>query len=1681
MYSAIRKTGRFFRKSLSLVLAFSMMISVCLVSGFSLTVSAATSLAGRTIYLDISSNSEWQGKIVTASFDSGSPVTFVSSGKENQLKAVVPSDVTSANTMTLKAYASDYPMELTKNLADGKYRIITKKYYSSSENKDRDYIYAYNSSTDRLTDWDNKPKMTAYGNYYYYDVDKAYEHCIFATSGTSQSADLDVVYDSNRVAYFDNTTFKTVSSAAANISTMSASQNLFYLDASGNISISKYSYDGTNISATTKTVYLYNKSWTYAYVTYDLSDAYQVTVPMTDVTNENDVTYFYASVPVDATFRFQPNLSNTIGASSNLKMQSDAQPLYIMDSASYWTTFDNLPTQSSRIPNTFDSTKVYGVKATYFDYLSDNELTSGYLNNSNATLEAAWEPFKTLDSALDTYTQNNHWRYPLYFGNFNGKSDGYNGYTNFYNAINNSAGLGGYWKSIMGLTSNSLSNNKLTAATTNGQITDVPLFNASWLKNGTDKELAKVFDSYFPFTYTTDANGITTYSFDSSGGGKRNSDGTVSNQSKSNSDNVYFTWDGDTPVAVNYGKGSSYAVTDGGSQFGLSDTVGFGIYPFNNTSATKSQTLTDSKVSVGDTITVPDGEIWISTSYSEVAIHAWSDTSKYSDSPAALKNKYGYFVVDSSIISNYPNFILTSAAGSWTNQTANLAFSDYQTGKAYTYSGDSLSTMPLASINAKSNTYSQSRGGNDALDYGFGIRLDIDFRVPEGGFLKKGETITVPENEIWISSDYGTVAFYGYGNGNTGSPAALSKNSYGYYVINYNDYSSYPYFILTSANGGWSNQYPAEGTNLNLSDYKGKMWKYSASGITGGNSTISTSSDPVTFDFSGDDDLWVYISDDEGNSQLVLDLGGDHKFSSGTIDFSTMTATSDFVYNDFNSDTTEKVAVPSDEIWIKKDSYSNLYFKTWNKTDSSGNPVDTYISPYATVSYKMKDGNSVDFFKFKASALSGASQFTINTAKTTSSEICTLNSVGATGNVYNIVNSKAELYTYTSTAGTSSDSVSKSFYGGQTLDPNKTYHMTVFYMERGLIESNFQVHFTMTPVTNNLEVDKEVVADGINNSTLAQAVYDNDTFSYYSSNTSESVSGKTYTYTDQSGNTSTRTLDSNGSFSLKDKESAYFVSRFETGSTMTVNESGIESNPAVSLADRYSTNWALFDSAKGTQLGLGSSTKAEFTLEGTNTDENAELLLHYVNTLNTGTLVLKKQVFDKENKNITSSIDRDFSYTVKVDVNGGTDYKAYPLNYTVTSGSTTTDIYSADGTISFSPGDTVTINGLPVGSTYMVTENVPEGYRCSNNNISGTITSTVSTAEFHNIQSDGQGEITVTKTLDGKNYTGSQFEFVLEGLDASSVTNGVDMSGKATSTKSADKGTVTFKGGDALTFSEVGVYRFRLYEKRFDKIGYTTDSSTYYLQFTVTDNGGELEINSNTVAYYTNDSFSGDSVTSVTFRNTTEKALITVNKSDQSNSTTNTDGTKFALVKVKSANLSEDQIENIIKNDSDKITVQTITNGSAVFSDLPIYRNGDSIYDPASSSWVVSENYLNGTSTTQIYCIFEYSPAGGYSVNNTVNYVTFPLNTEYVSTAPDGYTENDDGYYVNDDGNYKYSTEFSYVDGLIVSPNASGSGMNMFLIIGLGILGTGVPAVVGYMLYDRNQRKKRRARYNARH
>lgn len=1457
-----RKTKRkFFSQTLALVLALTIMMSTVIVSGLSLTVFAASSISG-AIYLDVSGNSDWQGKTVVASFDNGVTQTARFSASGNMLSVTVPSQASNANRMTLTAYPSDYPFDLASSVPTGKYRIITK------QDRSRNYCYAWNSvSNSKNAEWPGQP-MTSSGNYYYIDLDQKFEKCIFnANTDQNKTGDLTVRYIGN-VAYYNAASFADSLTASVNISSLSSTQNLFVMNSNNSVSVSKYHYNGTSIDATTKTVYLYNPSWSTAYITYDLNDVYQTTVAMISQTNiETKVKYFRCDVPVGATIRFQSRQSSSAGGSGSLSIPSNDSPLYIMESQNYWTTFDELPTDSTRIPNTFgNNSNIYGVTATYFDYLSDGELSNGYLSPNN---DGDWYPFQEFNKKLSTYYENNNVKTPLYIGNFNANSTGeYGGFKpwGFKNIPNNSAGLKGYWYAVQGLTSDYLSNNRLVTYTnTSNQHAVMPLFDESFLTDNkvNGRSIGNVFKSYFPFKYTKVGSGqneVTTYSFDSSGGATRNSSGVVSGANRGNSDNVYFTWNGTTPTAVNYGKGNNYAVNDGSSAFSLTDGTGFGIFPFNNTSSTKG-----------------------------------------------------------------------------------------------------------------------GRGGNDKIDFGFGVQLDMDFRVTESGKLPNGEDIK--------------------------------------------------------------------------------------------------------FKYSGDDDLWVYITDDEGNSELVLDIGGDHKFSSGEINFNTMQSTVDFVDTDYNDSDREKYPVPDDEVWIKQGSgsYTSFYLKTWNKG------YDKWIDPYTV---------SEGFVKFKKSDLEGAAEYTIN--DNTKAEKCYIGDANSTfGNAYQIVYrdgaNKAELYYKDGGSVTLPGSVTETFNNGVKLSANKTYHMTVFYMERGLIESNFQVSFTMTPVTNNLLVDKEVQIPKINNTSIRNAIYDNDTFGYTSSNASEStMSGKAYTYTDRSGNSTAMTIDGNGSFALKDSESAYFVSQFDTGSDMTVNETTV--NDKNILSDRYDTSWILYDG--GNQIKSGTSTSANFKLEGEDKDKNADLELAYTNKLKTGDLKITKSVRDKDGNKL-DNIDVDFTYTVLLDLNGGTNYEAYPLNYTVDTNGVKNSYYTSDGTISFSPKSTVLINDLPAGTTFKISEAVPEGYTCSNNDQTGTISSTgtatnsstgtatisstgTATVSFTNVQSEGEGELTVNKKLDDSNYTGSQFSFTLQGL-ASAGEGYIDASDITATADSVSNGEVTFK----IKFSEVGKYRFKVTEDALDSslIGYNLDNSTYYIEIAVKANSttNVLEISKTETKYYSDDSFT-TAIDNVTFKNTTEKAKIVVNKSNPSGTSSGTDGTEFAVIRVSKADgITNADVEKIMSDNNLKSAVVakngSTKDGTVEFDDLPIYQAGGKMYNPDNDTVINSDNYLTGTSTTQIYCVVEYKATSGFNLNSTPYYVTFPVKAGDKQLADD-YYEDDDGY-VRDKSTdaYVFTQTFDYTNYPIAMPEASGDGMNGWIKLGLMIIaGAGVLTAL-YFGYNRINRKRRMARF----
>ena len=166
--------------------------------------------------------------------------------------------------------------------------------------------------------------------------------------------------------------------------------------------------------------------------------------------------------------------------------------------------------------------------------------------------------------------------------------------------------------------------------------------------------------------------------------------------------------------------------------------------------------------------------------------------------------------------------------------------------------------------------------------------------------------------------------------------------------------------------------------------------------------------------------------------------------------------------------------------------------------------------------------------------------------------------------------------------------------------------------------------------------------------------------------------------------------------------------------------------------------------------------------------------------------------------------------------------------------------------------------------------------------------------------------------------------------------------------------------------------------------------------------------------------------------------------------------TVFAVVKVKDETpLSKAQINDLINNYSTSYSRgATQTDGTVLFDDLPIYQNGDNVYDHESSQWVGGSNYFEGVVAPQTYMVFEYSPKNGYNTNNTVKYVTFPYES-------------------------KYNVTFDYVNVAVVTPQSGFGGTLRFILIGFGILGTAALLAMAYVIYDKRCRAARR--YMPRH
>lgn len=1476
-----KKLCRTVKKSFSLVLALTIMLSVCAVSGMSLNVFAATS-SGQKIYINLTKNKEWKDfSSVTYRFAQDDGTVLKTGTVSKNSSGVFETTAPSGATRIELSSGVNFTLP-EKTVASDSRRI----YLRNNNTYNEAYAYSWVTDTDFNAEWPGVAmnKTSSDSNYYYVDVNSSYKYVIFSNKGEKQTSDLSIndsystdnaLYDASK-SQWTNPFIKTLDLSGASGDTE------FYLTTDGSFKESKYlsvEAPDKQSKATYKTVYVSNDDWkslSKVYATFDYNDAYEGTVELAQTTVNGHVV-FSGKIPTDAVLRFHPTKSNLNGASSATSYPTGSGydgSGYSENTATYvktargesWTKFSEIGNvdYNAVVENSFSNNpNIVGVDATYFDYWSDLEQEKGYLQcQGNGNMYDYWYQFDNFNSYISNIASNykSDWKYPLYFGNMYKGNEHYgtfethakgltniNNYDdNYYYAVNNSNGM--YWQmgskdkkyytySLLGLM-----NNKLDSKG-NLQILDgvkAPYFDAEALSTATynGARVANVYKSSFPFRTTTDSAGVTTYEF----------------TSKNATDNIYFTWNGLTPTKINYGAGKDYGISDDLKKFG-GESNGYGIFPFNNTSNTSS-----------------------------------------------------------------------------------------------------------------------GKGTNSNLDYGFGIRLDIDFRVPKDGLL------------------------------------AVDK--------------------------------------------------------------------PATFNFSGDDDLWVYVGEDStgADAELALDLGGDHKEASGSINFNTMKATADNVFADYSSSSSSTtLTVPSDEFWVKTGNYTDFCLYVWQDTSvGTLNNEKYYVKPY-----EVSDG----FYKFKKSDLGSNTNAifckwqNINDGKLT--EDLTLSDLygkmwNGDGTPYS-----ADVSSHPTNLGT----VTKTINNGTKLDPNKTYHMVVFYMERGEAESNFSVNFTMTPANNDLKVTKALDTGDVV-SEISDDLKAKEAFNYTIKENGNDTSGKSYKLTKSDESTSSETL-SNSGFTLKDDYMADFDNSFKTGNNMTVNESTDSSNL------KYTTNWELVNNRVGSTIKDGSTTNSAFKLVDPDDDSAyAQLQLDYTNKIVTAPLEISKNVVDEDG---TTDYDtsQQFTFAVALDFDGDGstyDYRTYPLEYQLkekgaSDYSSTVYRTSSDGSFTIKKGESIKLLNIPVGATYKITEKTVTGYipyKVGDQNFNGTFVGTLAETgnalDFINKVNPTNIAVSVNKTLDGQAYSGSKFVYTLTGLESMDTakqdtdgntikTNSTALVSKESATPDAN-GKVDFKD---LSLVSVGVYRFKITEALAEgenASDYKMDTNTWLAEIELLESGEvkgpkyikvkSSDIEGKTDAQLADYFNNSPSVEKAVFENETTHGSATVNKKNQTGG--NVSGTEFAVMKVSEEGIfTADDINTIIKDASMKTRMtskKTDSNGQAVFDKLTIFKDGQGEFTKTNGNVVWSEssdNYISGTSTYQTYCLFEYKPSEGYTPNYTLSYFTLPVEGEYDVT-------------------------YKYVDGAITMPSASGDGMNGYFVLGLSVAGLAVTMFTGYAIYYGKGRKKRRAR-----
>lgn len=616
----------------------------------------------------------------------------------------------------------------------------------------------------------------------------------------------------------------------------------------------------------------------------------------------------------------------------------------------------------------------------------------------------------------------------------------------------------------------------------------------------------------------------------------------------------------------------------------------------------------------------------------------------------------------------------------------------------------------------------------------------------------------------------------------------------------------------------------------------------------------------ITFNFTGDDDVWVFIDD-----YLVLDMGGAHRMVSGTIDFAEKNVT-----------------------------------------------VESAFTPDKSTTAAWKDGAT--------------------RANQTSEK-------------------RTKKFTQIKTEG-------KNTFEDIMADDSKVHTLKMFYMERGMFDSNMSVSFNFSPIPSGLTLSKDVDTKPVNDG-LKSVVETKDNFDFTVKDNDTTRTEYTYEK-DYNGTGTERNTTTDGV--VEGLADNVYAKNFEYTEADDNGNKGLIIGTGFTITEtensNYNTRWFVTDISTGKTTNRGDGLVSTFKLGDVSSGlTKVNYNVNFVNTPKVGTVNITK-AWDGDVPDTLKNTE--FPFKVEVDLDGEADeygYSAYPLEYTVDGNDYVTD---ANGNFTLKSGQTAAFKGIPTGAKVKVTE---------------------------------------TKTTDGKSWVVSGQEF----KESAAVTDG------SNEILTITNATMTIPS-DKVIYVEAGKDTF--YKPANVETGYTVSNTSDGL--TYTDKGfNGAEPNKSYTANYTGSNSDGaivnGTITVLTYQ-ATDKVYVFDYGLESNIAETNANGDglfqggKFYNEEAKGDMATSAKLGTITP--AKENTQTTISSGSNIAIDSVGKADGAVTFKPIAFMDKV-ENYKYTANIAKVSTeLDDTNPETGTTVHGTIK--TMPANVVYYEDNFNATNENDD-------------------------------------------------------------------------